>query len=260
MIAPSDSSTAGARSERREELTAAVSGPVAGSPDGLAVAPAMDLDARLIALGVPAEILAEVRGLARANGAGMVDLLLQKKVLPEPELLTALGEEYGIPFWEALPTDHIDTGFTALFSIQYLKKQKMVPLDTPQGFVVAVNDPANFQAADDLCRLLGLPERPVVLATQEAIQAAINLAYDLSRSTAKEFFQEMNDGVDGQPHLRDRGDRRPPGRDERRPDHQAGQPPPLRGDRRTGRATSTSSPTRATSRSATGSTASSTTS
>ncbi len=151
------------------------------------------LDMRLIACGAPAETLAEVRGLLRAGGAGMVDLLLQKKVLPEPDLLAALGEEYGIPFWEALPTDRIDTGFTALFSIQYLKKQKMVPLDTPQGFVVAVNDPANFQAVDDLCRLLGLPERPVVLATQEAIQAAINLAYDLSRSTAKEFFQEMNE-------------------------------------------------------------------
>ena len=151
------------------------------------------LDARLVVLGVPAEVLAEIRGLARANGAGMVDLLIQKKVLPETDLLAALGEEYGIPFWEELPTDHIDTAFTALFSIQYLKKQKMVPLDTPQGFVVAVNDPANFQAADDLCRLLGLSERPVVLATQEAIQAAINLAYDLSRSTAKEFFQEMNE-------------------------------------------------------------------
>ena len=100
---------------------------------------------------------------AAPDGAGMVDLLLQKKALTETELLAALSEEYGIPFWEELPTDHIDTGFTALFSIQYLKKQKMVPLDTPQGRVVAVNDPANFQAADDLCRLLGLPERPVVL-------------------------------------------------------------------------------------------------
>ena len=128
---------------------------------------------------------------ATPDGAGVLEP--QKKALPETELLAALSEEYGIPFWEELPTDHIDTGFTALFSIQYLKKQKMVPLDTPQGFVVAVNDPANFQAADDLCRLLGLSERPVVLATQEAIQAAINLAYDLSRSTAKEFFQEMNE-------------------------------------------------------------------
>ena len=64
---------------------------------------------------------------AAPEGAGMVDLLLQKKALPETELLAALSEEYGIPFWEELPTDHIDTGFTALFSIQYLKKQKMVP-------------------------------------------------------------------------------------------------------------------------------------
>ena len=151
------------------------------------------LEARLEALGVPADVLAEVRKLVRENGAGMVDLLIQKRVLPEAELLKAVSAEYCIPFWEELPTDHMDTGFTGRISIQYLKKQKIVPLGTPQGFVVAVNDPANFQAVDDLCRLLGRTDRPVVLATQEAIQAAINLAYDLSRSTAKEFFQEMHD-------------------------------------------------------------------
>ena len=155
--------------------------------------PATGLEARLEALGVPADVLAEVRKLVRENGVGMVELLIQKRVLPEAELLKAVSAEYCIPFWEELPTDHMDTAFTGLVSIQYLKKQKIVPLGTPQGFVVAVNDPANFQAVDDLCRLLGRTDRPVVLATQEAIQAAINLAYDLSRSTAKEFFQEMHD-------------------------------------------------------------------
>ena len=155
--------------------------------------PGVGLDARFVALGAPADVLAEVRGLARANGSGMVDLLLQKKLLSEEMLLSALSAEYGIPFWEELPTDHMKIGFTGLVSIQYLKKQKIVPLETPQGFVVAVNDPSNFQAVDDLCRLLGRPERPLVLATQEAILAAINLAYDLSRSTAKEFFQEMHE-------------------------------------------------------------------
>ena len=151
------------------------------------------LDARLVSRGASSETLAEIRRLLRTNGSGMVDLMIRKKVLPEKELLAALGEEYGIPFWEELPTDHMKVDFTDLFSIQYLKKQKMVPLDTPQGFVVAVNDPTHFQATDDLCRLLGLPERRVVLATQEAIVAAINLAYDLSRSTAKAFFQEMDE-------------------------------------------------------------------
>jgi general secretion pathway protein E len=182
--------TAEKNQEPRQTEQAAVQGQVAEQPAGY---PAMGLDACLIALGVPAEALAEVRGLAQANGTGMVDILLQKKLLPEDALLAALSDEYGIPFWEELPTDHIDTGFTALFSIQYLKKQKIVPLETPQGFVVAIHDPSNFQAVDDLCRLLGREERPVVLATQEEIHAAINLAYDLSRSTAKEFFQEMNE-------------------------------------------------------------------
>ena len=155
--------------------------------------PATRLFARLEALGVPADALEEVRRLARENGAGMVEILIQKKVLPEAELLSVMSAEYGIPFWEELPTDHMNADFTALVSIQYLKKQKIIPLETPQGFVVAINDPSGFQAVDDLCRLLGRSERPVVLATQEAIQAAINLAYDLSRSTAKEFFQEMHD-------------------------------------------------------------------
>ena len=169
----------------------------AASPGFLSAAdePATGLDARLAALGVPVDALAEVRGLARVNGAGMVDFLIQKKMLPEAVLLRAMSAEYGIPFREALPTDHMNTDFTGLVSIHYLKKQKIVPLETPQGFFVAVNDPSGFQAADDLCRLLGRPERPVVLATQESIHAAINLAYDLSRSTAKEFFQEMHAGT-----------------------------------------------------------------
>ena len=172
---------------RRADAPPAVTG---SAPPGH---PATRLFARLEALGVPADLLAEVQRLVRENGAGVVEILLQKKVLPEAELLSLLSAEYGIPFWEELPTDHMNTDFTALVSIQYLKKQKIVPLETPQGFVVAVNDPSGFQAVDDLCRLLGRAERPVVLATQEAIQAAINLAYDLSRSTAKEFFQEMHD-------------------------------------------------------------------
>ena len=112
--------------------------------------PASGLDVRLGALGVPADVLADVRRQAREDGVGMVDLLVQKRVLPEAELLKAVGAEYCIAFWEELPTDHMSTGFTALVSIQYLKKQKIVPLETPQGFVVALNDPANFQAVDDL--------------------------------------------------------------------------------------------------------------
>jgi len=151
------------------------------------------LDGRLAACGVLPELVAAAHSASWENGGGMVDFLLQKKALTESSLLKALGEEWGIPFWKKLPVDHIDTDFTAHFPIQHLKKQKAVPLiNTPQGTVIAVNDPYNFQAIDDICRVLNLPERAVVLATQEEIMAAINIAYDLSRSTAKEFFEEIS--------------------------------------------------------------------
>jgi general secretion pathway protein E len=36
---------------------------------------------------------------------------------------------------------------------------------------------------------------PVVLATQDSITAAINLAYDMSRASAKDYFEEMNEAT-----------------------------------------------------------------
>jgi len=153
----------------------------------------MSLDSRLAQLNVPPEKLAEARRLYLANGTDIIESLIQKRAIEEERLLMAMSDQFDIPFWPELPVDHMNTDFTGLVTIQYLKKNKIVPLETEGGFFVAVNDPANFQPIDDLCRLLGRQECRVVLSTQEAITAAINLAYDLSRSTAKEFFREMND-------------------------------------------------------------------
>jgi general secretion pathway protein E len=151
------------------------------------------LEGLLIARGASPEVVAEARRSSRENGGGIVDFLVQKKALSENALLQILSEEWGIPFWRKLPVDHIDTGFTSHFSIQYLKKQKIVPIvNSPSGPVVAVNDPYNFQTVDDICQALNLPERLVVLAMHDEIVMAINLAYDLSRSTAKEFFDELS--------------------------------------------------------------------
>ena len=36
---------------------------------------------------------------------------------------------------------------------------------------------------------------PVVLSPQDAIMAAINMAYDMSRASAKDYFEEMNDAT-----------------------------------------------------------------
>ena len=152
----------------------------------------LSLNERLSLAGVSEELLTDVRE-SSTNGKGIVDLLIQKKAISESDLLAALGAQFDIPVWEVLPTDHISIDFTGQIPIQYLKKHKIVPLITPDGSFIAVNDPSHFQPVDDLCHILDGNDFQIVLATQETIVSAINLAYDLSRSTAKEFFQEMND-------------------------------------------------------------------
>jgi general secretion pathway protein E len=151
------------------------------------------LDKKLISAGVAPDILAEAHGLKGNNGTGFFDQLIREKAIDEIQLLKILAEHFGLSFWPELPAESINIDFTQTVSIQYLKKHKIVPLVTSQDSVIAVNDPTNFQPVDDLRQLLQKPDLPIVLASQEAIMGAINLAYDMSRSSAKDYFEEMNE-------------------------------------------------------------------
>jgi len=152
------------------------------------------LDQTLISAGVPSETLAEARNLKDHSG-GFFEELIRKKAIGEIPLLKILALHFGLDFRQDLPVESIDIDFTQNVSIQYLKKHKMVPLITPQDAVIAVNDPANFQPVDDLRQILKSPEIPVVLSTQDAILSAINMAYDMSRASAKDYFEEMNESA-----------------------------------------------------------------
>ena len=176
--------------EQRVNLSAADNRP---APAGLPVA--LSLEERLIKAGLTEAVLAEVKAACRSNGASLADVILQKKLLTEARLLDIFSAHFQLPLWHELPAANINPEFTALFSIQYLKKYRMIPLQSPDRtqFFVALNDPFRFQFADDLCRTMGRDNCQFVLSTQESITAAINLAYDLSRSSAKDFFQEMTD-------------------------------------------------------------------
>ena len=157
---------------------------------------------------------AEIPGLIHTDGKPIVDLLEEafapvpegpqaprrtigeiythKKASDEAGQLRSLSLQFGVPLMPELPTDHMSVEFTRKVPIQYLKRQKLVPVETPDAFLIAVNDPANFQAVDDLMRLLGRSDAEVVLAPEGAILSAISTAYDLGRDSAQEFIQIMN--------------------------------------------------------------------
>ena len=159
------------------------------------VPPALSpLDEKLIDAGVPPDILAEANALQGKNG-GFFDFLLKKKAIGEAPLLKIISRHFGLPLRQQLPMESISIDFTQVVSIQYLKKHKIIPLVTEEEALIAVNDPSNFQPVDDIRQLLKNPGLQVVLAPLDAIMGAINMAYDMSRASAKDYFEEMNESA-----------------------------------------------------------------
>ena len=80
-------------------------------------------------------------------------LLMQD--MTESERLSQYSAELGIPVKKRLLDDIRFEGKLDI-PIQYFKRMGVVPLFVEEGILtVAINDPANFQAADDLARRFG---------------------------------------------------------------------------------------------------------
>jgi general secretion pathway protein E len=148
---------------------------------------------------VSEEDIKEVQKTIKEKGGNTGEILVNKKIITEAQLLETLSVLYDIPFWHELPVDHISNDFTRKISIQFLKKYVMVPLTNKgkvvdgSGNIIAINDPVSLQAIDDLVRILGLDDYKVVLATKNSITSAINISYDISRDSAQQLVQNMEE-------------------------------------------------------------------
>jgi general secretion pathway protein E len=153
--------------------------------------------------------LAEAQRLASEGQGSLDEILLKKKYLTETELLTARGTQYGLPVLFDLPLectkiDHLDQ-----VPIGFLKKHLLLPLGkeckiaidhghntingTQQPFFIAIYNPVQIYAADDLARLLEIDAYKLVLAPRAAILSAINLHYDPSPEMAEQIVQDMTE-------------------------------------------------------------------
>jgi len=137
------------------------------------------------------EALAEALQIQKEKGGRIGEILIQRGAIAEADLLKALGVQFGLPLWSTISTEHMDIAFAQHVPIQFLKKYKMVPVATPEGVYIAVNDPMFFQPLDDLRLILGRDGAKTVLASHSAILSAINFAYDMSRDSAEQVIQDM---------------------------------------------------------------------
>lgn len=110
----------------------------------------------------------------------------------EIDLLHKLGRELEMEVSISLPSE-ISSDFTALTPISFLKRHLMVPVQIHDDAFIAINDPFDFQALDDLRRILSLSGARPVLCPHAAIISAINFAYDMTQNTAEEVMQDIDE-------------------------------------------------------------------
>jgi general secretion pathway protein E len=143
-------------------------------------------------LGIPSESIHQALDLQKEKGGTLVRILVRQNMVDEIELLQKLGKEMEMDHTISLPPE-IQTEFTASIPIAFLKKHIMVPVAVDNDAFIAINDPFNFQALDDLRRLLGWVGVRPVLCPQAAIVSAINFAYDMTQNTAEEVMQDIDE-------------------------------------------------------------------
>lgn len=165
--------------------------------------------------GISEEAYKDALASMAETGEGLVKTFVDRKVVSEYQLLEAMSLKYGVPFLPELPISNIRQDLLADVSIQFLKKNVMIPLEygenekgnsagypekkggaSNSGRVIAVNDPSNFQPMDDLVKIIGFEDYGIVLSTRDAILTAINLSYDQSQDSAEQLVQDMEESGD----------------------------------------------------------------
>jgi general secretion pathway protein E len=143
--------------------------------------------------GLTEETITDALAFQEKKGGILGDILVQQKKLSDEDLLRARSMQCGLELKLTLPPDP-DPFFTDRVSIGFLKKFKMMPVATPEESYIGIAEPLEFQALDDLQRVLHWEGMPTYLTPHDEIFIAINNAYDLGHSdAADQVMQDMDE-------------------------------------------------------------------
>jgi general secretion pathway protein E len=150
------------------------------------------LDEILVERGLVREAdIARLIDSERAKGQPLGSFLVQQGLITEEDLLEALSEQFGLPYWRKLEETGIEQIPVAKVPIAFYRQQKVFPIAVSDGAVkVAVSDPLNLQPLDDLAVFLGAPVEPV-LSSERELMAAINRFFDRETGSTEQVMQDL---------------------------------------------------------------------
>jgi general secretion pathway protein E len=136
----------------------------------------------------------------RGNQQKVGSILLESELVEQNDILQGLAIQLELPYLDSLPINEIDAELVRDLSIGFCSQNLVVPISRDaMGVTVAVNDPLNVSAVDDLRLILGGNILRVV-CPKATIEAAINSVFerqDMTRETAQGLQNDDTDDLAG---------------------------------------------------------------
>ncbi len=121
-------------------------------------------------------------------------ILIKNKYATEEEILNALGKQFGMEVI-SLTKDKIDEDVLDTISPPFAHLYKVMPVERKgEVLTVALADPLNVHALDDLRLIVDGPVKPVI-ASEEEVMKAIEKYYGVGEETVEQMIESMSGGT-----------------------------------------------------------------
>ncbi|MCC5911473.1 MAG: type II/IV secretion system protein [Clostridiaceae bacterium] len=136
------------------------------------------------------EQLNHVLNLQKSTGKKLGEILIEENIVEESQIIEVLEFQLGIPHMD-LQKYFIDPEIPRMISENLARRYTLIPVKKDRGkLIVAMTDPLNIFAVDDLKITTGLTIEPVI-ATKQDVLDAIEQHYETeSAEKALEEFRE----------------------------------------------------------------------
>ncbi|MBI4872347.1 MAG: type II secretion system ATPase GspE [Candidatus Riflebacteria bacterium] len=132
--------------------------------------------------------------LSISPGKLLHEILVEKEMLTDEEIVRALADELGMESVEEISQTEVDPELLDAVPLDFLKRHLILPLRGEAGGLVrvAMADPLAVNTLDDVRRLLGQEVRPVVAAPR-TILGAIGAFYEAQKDLTQKAIDEVHD-------------------------------------------------------------------
>lgn len=129
----------------------------------------------------------------REKGVKLGDALVQLRFLRAEDILKALSIQVGIPYINEIVPDSVPSDLVNQVPINFAKKNEIIPLKREDGnIIVAMVDPTNHEAMDDLNLIFEQPIRPLIASSQQVLDA-INSCYNRQVGSDQAVMSDLDE-------------------------------------------------------------------